>query len=253
MSDPSNRRSTRRKPNLVPEYDNWIKVGQYYFINLPVVSPDPNNEGKFICDYGALEMRYKNDTEGYSMYAKGVWPPKNAFFPYGGGRDLISEEQYINLLKHNTPKNGGDSRTHYLVSYKTGPGVEDWMYLDGHPRHARDLNYPENCCWPGSRLQTCNRGEVNKVNMVLERVDPDYKGKFMIPKDSYPDYPYIHWPVFAYSDKQIKDGDELLVWYGWSKNALTRFIGPEIKTNTGHRKTTKRNSIPESKKSVSDI
>ena len=143
-----------------------------------------------------------------------------------------------------------------MVNYKTGPGDEDVMYLDAHPRHARKQNYPENCCWPASRLQTCNRGENQKVNIILDRIDEsEYGGAKRVANGSYPEYPYIQWPVFAYSTEQIKDGDELLVWYGWSKNALTRFIGPEIKTNTGHRKSkfADPNTISESKELVSDI
>jgi len=252
MSDPSNRRSTRRNPN---EYENWTRVGNYYFIKPPREWTD--SEGIRRCDYGALEMRHKNDTEGFSMYAKGIWPPKDAFFPYGGGRDLLNLDEYDDIQRHNIPKYGGDSRTHYMVNYKTGPGGdEDVMYVDAHPRHARKLNYPENCCWPASRLQTCNRGQNHKVNLILDRIDESGYGEKKVPTGcSLPVYPYIHWPVFAYSTDEIKDGDELLLWYGWSKNALTRFIGPEIKTNTGHRKSKSAdpNAISESKELVSDI
>ena len=252
MSGPSNR-STRRNPNLIDEYENWVKVDNYYFIKPPVVSTD--SEGKKRCEYAALEMRFKNDKDGYSMYARGVWPPKDAFFPYGGGPNgLLTQQEYDNIFRHNLPKFGGDSRTHYMVNYKTGPGKEDWMSLDAHPRHARALDFPEDCCWPGSRIQTCERGsEKAKENVALVRIDPEFGGQFRIAKHSYPDYPYITWPVFAHSTKQIKNGDELLTRYGWSKNALTRFIGPEIKKNTGHRKTGDMNTVSESKESVSEI
>ena len=249
MSEPASRRSTRSSPNIVNEYENWIKVGNNYFINPPRVWTD--EEGNLRCDYAALEMRFVDDQNGFSMHARGLWPPENAFFPYGGGpHGLLTRQQYDNIVRHNLPKYGGDSRTHYLVRYKTGPGINDWSSLDAHPRHARALGYPENCCWPGSRLQTCERGD-KKANMVLDRIDEEFGGKFRIKKESYPQYPYIHWPVFAYSTRQIKDGEELLVWYGWSKNALTRFIGREIKQNTGHRKS--GDTVSESVQSVIEI
>jgi hypothetical protein len=255
MSDPSNQRSTRAHPNLLPKRnpyaDNWTEVGGCYFIKPPVVTND--NHGNTIkSDFGALEMKYIDETNGFSMFAKGLWPPNNAIFPYGGPPDgFINEKEYENIAKHNIPKYGGASRTHYMVQYTQN---NEAGYVDGHPRHARNLNYPEDCCWPGSRLQTCERGK-KRANVVLDRIDElGFIVRFEpLPKEA--EYPYIHWPIFAITTKPVKDGEELLVRYGWTKNALTRFIGPETKRLTGRRKSGKTSgekTVPESSESVSN-
>ena len=63
--------------------DNWIKIGKYYLVKPPEIVKD--QDGNVVsCHYGAFDMVYKDDIEGYTLIARGVWPPIDACFPYGG-------------------------------------------------------------------------------------------------------------------------------------------------------------------------
>lgn len=101
-----------------------------------------------------------------------------------------------------------------MVRFTTGPGPDDWVTLDAHPRHARALGYPEDCCWPGSRIQSCERNNPLNVeaNIFLEKLE-----NLNVPKESYPDYPFIHNSVVAISLREIKEGDELLPGTGGAR------------------------------------
>lgn len=211
---------------------NWIKIGDYYFIKPPeLVTDDLGNVIEV--DYRALAMTYKNEKEGHSLFAKGEWPTKNALFPYGGMDHLLDEAESTRIYKNCLDKYGGQSRMNYMVRVDTGDGPNEWQHLDAHPRRARDLGYPENCCWPGSRLNAIE-GSDRRANIELVLLNE--KG-FNLDLSKIPKYPYVNGPpVYARSLRRVNEGDELLTRYGWTKNALTRNIGPEIIIPTGRRK-----------------
>ena len=133
--------------------DNWTKIGNYYFVKSPELFKD--QDGNVVeCLYGAFDMIHKNDVEGYTLIAKGIWPPRDACLPYGGAPNLLSKKEAADIYAHNRIKHGGASRTHYWVQYILGKGDDNWLHVDSHPRHARHLGYPVNCCWPGTRVNT---------------------------------------------------------------------------------------------------
>ena len=142
MSSSVPRYGTRRNINNALS-DNWTKIGKYYFVKPPELVKD--QDGNVVdCLYGAFDMIYKNDIEGYILRAKGIWPPRDACLPYGGAPNLLSKEEAANIYSRNREKYGGASRTHYWVKYILGKGKDEWKHVNGHPRHARHLGDPEN-------------------------------------------------------------------------------------------------------------
>jgi len=244
MSSSVPRYGTRQNIDLAISV-NWNKIGKYYFVKPPQIVKD--QDGNVVsCNYGAFDMVYKDDVEGHSLRAKGIWPPRDACIPYGGAPNLLSKEEAADIYGHNKEKYGGASRTHYWLQFILGKGDDNWQHVDGHPRHARHLGYPENCCWPGTRVNTVGidvKKNKDKANGELDRFDsvssPYGRADFKFP---LPEYPYIHWPIYFVTTKQVNEGDELLVlrYENWTKNANTRVFGKLLVKPSGSRKKPKK-------------
>ena len=213
---------------------HWLKSRNIYFIQAPHLIKD--DTGTVIrCEYPPLRRHfYEHSSKGNSIFAAEKLP-KNAYIPYGGRKDVLSDEEETNIYKNNLAKYGSESRIFYWARYPTGNSTH--VIVDAHPRHARAAGYPEDCCWPGSQINTALEGEEDKINCELVYLEREHGYDI-------PVYPYIHHLVFARTTRVVEEGEELLTRYGWSKNAMTRIFGPLILKPSGRRKTRRQDETP---------
>jgi len=207
---------------------HWTESKGIYFINLPTEITDEGG-GKLKCSYAPIERQFYDHTKGNAIFAKEILPA-NAYIPYGGREEPLSADEQSRISKNNVPKYGGESRTFYWADLPTHSGK--YLKIDAHPRHAREAKYPEDCCWPGSQINTAFEGEDEKINCELVYLSKKEASRHK----NLPKYPYIHHHIYAKTLRAIGKGEELLTRYGWTKNTMTRIFGPLKLKPSGHRK-----------------